>query len=174
MANLLRISEATTLALHTMALLARHGGKRFTNEIIAQKLNASGHHLAKVMQQLAKAGLVESQRGPLGGFRLSMPAKEVRLLRVFEVIEGPLSQGGCLLREPVCPGNKCTLGNLICRLQVQIHDCLANTTVADFSRDLALSGVSAGSGPAPRHRVRGGTAAPVRGIPRRTERSAAR
>jgi Rrf2 family protein len=142
MANLLRISEATTLALHTMALLARNGEKRFTNDVIAERLNASGHHLAKVMQQLAKAGLVESQRGPLGGFRLSIPAEDVPLLQVFEVIEGPLSQGGCLLREPVCPGNKCRLGNLVCRLQEQIHDCLANTTVAEFSQDLAGSGAS--------------------------------
>jgi Rrf2 family protein len=143
MANLLRISEATTLALHTMALLAGNGETRFTNEVIAERLNASGHHLAKVMQQLAKAGLVESQRGPLGGFRLSMPAEDVPLLQVFEVIEGPLSQGGCLLREPVCPGNTCKLGNLICGLQEQIRLCLANTTVAEFSRDLAISQVSA-------------------------------
>ena len=143
MANMLRISEATTLALHTMALLARHGEKRFTNEVIAERLNASGHHLAKVMQQLARAGLVESQRGPLGGFRLSMSAEEVPLLQVFEVIEGPLSQGGCLLREPVCPGNTCMLGNMICRLQEQIHDFLANTTVAQFSRDLAISSAAA-------------------------------
>jgi Rrf2 family protein len=142
MANLLRISEATTLALHTMALLARDGEKRFTNELIAQRLNASGHHLAKVMQQLAKAGLVESQRGPLGGFRLSIPAEEVPLLQVFEVIEGPLAREGCLLREPVCPGNQCKLGNLVCKLQAQIHDCLATTTLAEFSRDLAVSDMS--------------------------------
>ena len=142
MANLLRISEATTLALHTMALMARGDGQRFTSEAMAERLNASGHHLAKVMQQLVKAGLVESQRGPLGGFRLCMPAEEVLLLRVFEVIEGPLSAGGCLLREPVCPGNQCKLGNLVCRLQEQIHDCLAHTTLAEFSQTLSVSEVT--------------------------------
>jgi DNA-binding IscR family transcriptional regulator len=87
-----------------------------------------------------------------------MPAEEVLLLKVFEVIEGPLAQGGCLLREPVCPGNTCKLGNLICSLQEQIHDFLANTTVAEFSRDLAVSSVSAD----PR-----GTATRIRGVPRR-------
>ncbi len=140
MATLVRISEATTLALHSMAMLARDGQKRFTTDVMAEKLNASGHHLAKVMQQLVKAGLVESQRGPLGGFRLCMPPEEVLLLRVFEVMEGPLSQGGCLLREPVCPGNQCRLGNLVCVLQAQIRNCLANTTLAEFSRSPDSSG----------------------------------
>ena len=141
MPGVLRISEATTLALHTLALLAHHGQKRFTSDDMAERLNASSHHVAKVMRRLVRAGLVESLRGPLGGFRLNMQPKDVQLLHVFEVIEGPLSMDGCLLREQVCPGNQCRLGNLLCRLQEQIHTTLARTTLADFSRDLAHSGM---------------------------------
>jgi Rrf2 family protein len=139
-ANLVRVSEAATLALHTMALLARDGEGRRTNQALAECLDASEHHLAKVMQQLVKAGLVHSQRGPLGGFILRRPAEKVRLLQVYEAIEGPISPGGCLLRQSACPGNNCRLGTLMGLLHEQIRDCLARTTLAEFSKEVGSFG----------------------------------
>lgn len=62
-----------------MALLARHRDERFANPVIAERLNASGHHLAKVMRRLVKLGMIESQRGPRGGFTLRVPAEEIKL-----------------------------------------------------------------------------------------------
>ena len=64
MANFVRISEAASLGLHTMALLAKRGETRTTNQEIADMLGASVHHLAKVMQRLVRAGLVDSAVGP--------------------------------------------------------------------------------------------------------------
>jgi Rrf2 family protein len=126
-----------------MALLARNGEGRHTNQALAECLDASGHHLAKVMQQLVKAGLVHSQRGPLGGFRLCRPAEKVRLLQVYEAIEGPISPGGCLLRQSACPGNNCRLGTLVGMLHKQVRDCLARTTLAEFSNDVGSFGAPA-------------------------------
>ncbi len=139
MANLVRISEAASLAIHTMALLAREPHEHFTNEMIAQRLGASVHHLAKVMQRLVKARLVESVRGPLGGFRLGVCPKAVGLLQIYEVVEGPISDaaGVCPLRRPACREKNCALGTLICRLHQQARDFLAQTTVEDLSIELA-------------------------------------
>ena len=137
MADLVRISEATTLAMHTMGLLARGGGERITTDSIAESLSASGHHLAKVMRRLVKAGLVDSQPGPSGGFLLRVRAEEIPMLRIFEVIEGPLNRDACLLRPSVCPGSACRLGNLVGKLQEQLHTFLATTTLAEFACDSA-------------------------------------
>ena len=136
---LVRVSEAASLALHSMALLARYPEKRFSNQAMAEKLDASSHHLAKVMQMLAKAGLVKSQRGPLGGYRLNTTAEDIQLLRIYEAVDGPISHDECLLHKPTCNGNICMLGNLVYTLHEQIRNCLANTTLADFSLNLALA-----------------------------------
>jgi Rrf2 family protein len=137
MADLVKISEATTLAVHTMGLLARRGGERITTDSIAASLGASCHHLAKVMRRLVQSGLLDSHPGPSGGFRLRVPAEEILMLRIFEVIEGPLTRDACLLRPSACSGNNCGLGSLVGKLQEQLHSFLATTTLAEYARDLA-------------------------------------
>ena len=138
-AGLVRVSEASTLAVHALAIMAKYRNDRLSNVAIAKKLDASSHHLAKVMRKLVKAGFVGSQRGPLGGFRLRVEADDVKLLQIHEAVEGPIPQGRCLLRRTVCSGIPCPLGLRLCTIQEQLRDCLAGMTLAEFSRTLAIS-----------------------------------
>ncbi len=137
--GLVRISEASTLAVHAMAVMARYRDDHLSSSAIARKLDASTHHLAKVLQKLVKAGFVRSQRGPLGGFRLLVEADEVRLLQIHEAVEGPVPQEGCLLRRSACRGGICPLGVRLCNIHEQIRDCLAGMTLSEFSRGLGLA-----------------------------------
>jgi Rrf2 family iron-sulfur cluster assembly transcriptional regulator len=132
------MSEAVSLALHAMALLAIKQGERLTNHAIAEKLSASGHHLAKVMHRLVAAGLVQSLRGPAGGFHLTLPAGQIKLLRIYEAIEGPISTCGCPLSRPVCNGTACVLGDLVGVVHRQIRDYLASTDLANLAVGLAV------------------------------------
>jgi Rrf2 family protein len=90
------------------------------------------------MRRLVKAGLLDSHPGPSGGFRLRVPAEDIPMLRIFEVIEGPLSPDACLLRLSACPGKACRLGSLLGKLQEQLRTFLATTTLAEYSRDSLL------------------------------------
>lgn len=136
MARLTNISEAVSLALHAMILLAGGGPRRFTNQEMADRLNASGHHLAKVMQRLVKVGLVDSVCGPQGGFLLGEPPEQISLLRVYEAIEGTLEEEGCLLREAICSGNDCILGEVLQSIHSQLRDYLDRTTLAALASGL--------------------------------------
>ncbi len=138
MSNLVRISEAASLGLHTMALLAGQNQQRRTNQEIAEALQASSHHLAKVMQRLVRAGLVDSAVGPQGGFRLARPAQDVRLLDIYEAIEGPLGAAACLLGKPICRGTDCVLGELVEKVNRQIRSYLADTTLATLAEGMAF------------------------------------
>ena len=129
MSQLVRISEAASLAMHTMAILGQSPQRRFTNQELADRLRASGHHLAKVMQRLVKAGYVDSVRGPQGGFCLGRPAHSLTLLAIFEVVEGPVGDGGCLLSQPICNGHDCALGEVVQSFHRQLRDYLASTTL---------------------------------------------
>lgn len=138
MANMVKISEAASLGLHTMALLANQGKGRSTGKEIADILGASVHHLAKVMQRLVRAGLVDSAVGPQGGFRLAKPAGRIKLLTIYETIEGPLGEPQCLLAEQICNGEDCLLGGLIHRLNDEIRSYLKQTTLASLAKSSAL------------------------------------
>ena len=47
-------------------------------------------YLLQILQQLAKAGILTSKKGPRGGFNLARPAKEITMLEIIEVIDGPV------------------------------------------------------------------------------------
>lgn len=132
MSNFVKISEAASLGLHTMALLAKHGDRRWTNQEIAASLHGSVHHLAKVTQRLVRAGLIESAVGPQGGFRLARPSKTIRLLEIYEAIEGRLQESGCLLTNPVCREGRagCVLGGLVQKINREVREYLTKTTLA--------------------------------------------
>ncbi len=138
MPGFVNISEAASLGLHTMALLAKHHSQRFTNQEIAETLSASGHHLAKVMQRLARVGLVDSIRGPQGGFLLDRPAEEITLLEIYEAVEGPVGRTACLSDAPACGGKSCILGATIQSIHRQVCEYLGKTTLSELAHSLNL------------------------------------
>ncbi len=133
MPRLINISEAVSLGLHTMVLLATDSERRLSNRQIAETHDVSSHHLAKVMQRLVRAGLVDSVSGPRGGFILAAPAQEIGLLRIYEAIDGPMVDEGCLLGRSKCDGKKCVLGEVLHSLHEQLRDYLSNTTLAQLT-----------------------------------------
>jgi Rrf2 family protein len=134
MASALRISEATSLAIHTMALLAKEPEAEPSSREISETLHVSLAHLQKVLQRLGRSGLVRSARGRSGGFRLARPAETIRLREVYESIEGPLDLNSCLLDPAVCAGRKCGLGGLVEAVNAEFADYLDRTTVAALDR----------------------------------------
>lgn len=133
MNNMLRISEAASLALHATTLLAANCNRPLSTKEIAAKLRASEAHLSKVLQRLGKVGLVDSTRGPKGGFCLAKAADDISLLEVYEAIEGPLQDSVCLLGEPVCQGEECILGGLLEMVNQQAREHLGGTFLSDLA-----------------------------------------
>jgi Rrf2 family protein len=131
MQHVLRISEAANLALHTMVLLAGGGEKRYSVKQIAGIMCASGAHLAKVLQRLAHAGLVDSVRGPKGGFRLAKRPDEITLLEVLETIDGPFEPQDCLMRGHTCGELGCLFGDLLTDMNEHLREYLAGRNLED-------------------------------------------
>lgn len=140
MANFVRVSEAASLGLHTMALLARRGEKRTTNQEIADMLGGSVHHLAKVMQRLVRAGLVDSAVGPQGGFWLAKAPEDINLSDIYEAIEGPLGEPGCLLTKRICEGLDCVLGDFIQKINRDVRAFFTERTLATLVDGVAFVG----------------------------------
>ncbi len=112
---MLKISKAVSLALHIMGYLAKNRDNLVMNKDLANIFSASENHLAKVLQRLSKFGLVESIRGPKGGFRIGMDPDSITMIDVYESIEGPLKTHNCLLSQKRCSNDECVLLNGICK-----------------------------------------------------------
>src|SRR5436190_22493486 len=79
---------------------------------IAQEIGAPQNYLGKLLKSLAEEGLLESQKGLGGGFRLLRDPKRISLLDVVEPIEHLSRWSGCILGRPECSEvDPCALHN---------------------------------------------------------------
>lgn len=136
MPSILRISEAASIALHAAASLAESTDRMVSMQELASTLKVSANHLEKVLQRLAKAGVVEGFRGPKGGYRLSRPAESTTLLDVYEAIEGKMALHGCLLGNRACKPEECILGGLAASVNQQVTEYFSRTTLDSLARNI--------------------------------------
>ena len=133
MPRIMHLSDAATLAIHTMVMLACNPKTSRTVAEMAQAHGASESHLAKVMQRLTRVGLVHSTRGPKGGCRLACDPRTVTLLTVYEAIEGPLEKTECLLDKRVCSGESCVMGDMLHEMDKHVRGYLSRTHLSDLA-----------------------------------------
>jgi Rrf2 family nitric oxide-sensitive transcriptional repressor len=136
MLGLLNISEAMSIALHTCAWLADEPEKFHSARQISAKLGFSTHHFAKVVQQLGRAGLLETERGPAGGAKLAKKPKEISLLEIYVAAGGTPTYKGCLLKHNICKGDGCALGSLMAKENKRLVSLLKNVTLDSVVRSL--------------------------------------
>ena len=95
----MKLQKSTSLALYSVIEFAADPARHIPGAEIAAKYGVSTHHLAKVLGELARAGIVESVRGVGGGYRFAGNARRLTLLDVIRLFEdlGTSSAGP---REP--------------------------------------------------------------------------
>jgi Rrf2 family protein len=83
----MRLQVNTTLALYSVIEFASQPDRHIPAAEIAQKYEVSPHHLAKVLAELAHAGIVESVRGVGGGYRFIANARRLTMMDVIQLFE---------------------------------------------------------------------------------------
>jgi len=89
----MKLQKATQFALYSVLELALDPERQLSAGQIAEKYGISNNHLAKVLRDLGRAGLVESTRGVGGGYRFSGNVKRTTLLDIIELFEDIGAQG---------------------------------------------------------------------------------
>ncbi len=131
MSRILSLSEAASIAVHGMILVARSDKLVNVNQI-AELTSSSRHHVAKVFQRLVKEGFINSNRGPSGGFALKMAPADVSFLDIYEAIEGKIEITKCPLDKPICPFNKCIFKNVIKDLTLEFRQYMEEQTLDKY------------------------------------------
>ncbi|MET0831464.1 MAG: Rrf2 family transcriptional regulator [Acidimicrobiia bacterium] len=99
-----RKTDYATRAVLALAI-AEHDGPPLKLADLADRTAVPASFLEQIMSQLRGAGIVRSERGPTGGYRLNHPAEDITLDRVVRVFQGQLAPIACATRsspEP-CP-----------------------------------------------------------------------
>ncbi len=122
------VSEASSMALHALRLLME--GPMTVDEM-ASRMGASRNHLAKVMMELRRRGIVRSRRGPRGGFELARDPGAISVLEVVEAVEGRFDASGCPLGLPGCPFARCLFGALR-EISVKVRSFMEGTTISQL------------------------------------------
>ena len=95
----MRLGRAAAYAVFATAHLAERGnGTPIQGRDIAEACGVPSGHLLKILQQLVRAQILNSERGPAGGFVVRKPADQITLLEIVEAIDGPIC-GDLLLRN---------------------------------------------------------------------------
>lgn len=130
----LKISEAASIAMHALILLANQTGKPINNAVIAEIFGISANHSSKVMQRLLKQGYVFAKRGPGGGYLLAVDPSLVTLYEVYTVIDGNNQPSGCLFGgNKTCTLPNCLFRNLTLEADALIEKYLGSVTLSDYA-----------------------------------------
>ena len=131
MSKIINMSEAASIAIHSILLIAKSEVKLNANQI-AETLNFSKSHLAKVMHILTKNGYLSSERGPKGGFILNKNPNTISLLEIYETVEGLVEAFNCVTACTKCPFKACIFGGLTTKFTEEFTLHLRTTKVADL------------------------------------------
>ena len=131
MSRIFALSEAASIAIHSMVLISRSEGG--INAVkIAEFTCFSKNHIAKVLQRLVKSDLLKSVRGPAGGFTLKKDPESLSLLDIYQAIEGPLELNDCPLANEICNFDRCLMGNVINKLTAEFKKFLEEQTLRSY------------------------------------------
>jgi Rrf2 family iron-sulfur cluster assembly transcriptional regulator len=138
------ISKTEVHALTALAALARlpNGGYLGAAEI-ADIIGAPPNYLGKLLRVLGDEGLVESQKGKGGGFRLARSPASISLREVMEPVGRVSRMSGCFLGRPQCSdGDPCAVHDQWIKARTIYFEFLSAMTVADLAREVLPRQVS--------------------------------
>jgi Rrf2 family iron-sulfur cluster assembly transcriptional regulator len=138
------LSQTAVYALKAVLYLAENGSDEpLRVDDIARGLNVPRNYLSKILHVQAKAGLLESTRGPRGGFQLSRDPAQLSLAEIIGPFDDIAFGSACLLgRERCSDDSPCAAHARWKDVSASVRTFLSETTI----HDLSLSGASVVSG----------------------------
>jgi Rrf2 family protein len=103
---------------------------------IARRYGIPTELLAKILQRLARNGLLISQHGTNGGYSLARPAREISAFEVIRAIEGPLFITSCVTDKRECGQmTHCTVREPLKKVNETLIKALSAVTISSLSTD---------------------------------------
>ena len=134
---MMELTRKGEYAIRGIIYLARQpAGKMALISEIAEASEIPQTFLAKIFQNFAKQGIVNSYRGTGGGFVLGRSASQITLREVVEAVEGPIMPNRCLIGKGFCNRDaSCPVHPVWRKVQQQVLRILENVTIKELARE---------------------------------------
>ncbi|MBN1795349.1 MAG: Rrf2 family transcriptional regulator [Sedimentisphaerales bacterium] len=97
----MRISRSTGYALLALGYISKNQDQKIIlSQTIAKEYDIPLEYLLKILQQMVRANILRSKRGPRGGFSLALSPKKISMLKIIEAVDGPMSGQASLFDPP--------------------------------------------------------------------------
>src|SRR3982751_4357602 len=137
---MLRLSKKADYALMAMKHLAcktEAGSSSTSAREIAEQYDIPIELMAKVLQRLARRGLLTSHQGTRGGYTLSKPMASISVADIIQAIDGPLTVTACSTEDEQCGQfAKCSVRDPLWKIKDRIVAALATCSLEEISADL--------------------------------------
>ena len=136
------LSLTSEYALRAVLYLAAHAdGSPVKLERIAEDIGVPRNYLSKTLHQLARVGVLRSDRGPTGGFRLARPADSMTLAEIVAPFDPARLARRCILGKGQCSDETpCAAHERWKHIAEPMRAFFRSTTVHDLLRDEAAAG----------------------------------
>ncbi|HUS18916.1 MAG TPA: Rrf2 family transcriptional regulator [Terriglobales bacterium] len=129
---MLKLTKKADYGLIALKHLAESGASSSAKEI-GGEYGLPQEALAKILQRLAKSGILVSQHGTNGGYSLARSAAKISALEVIKAIDGPLFITACSSHHGECDqSSKCNVKEPLRKVNHGIRELLANISIADM------------------------------------------
>jgi FeS assembly SUF system regulator len=138
---MLRLSKKADYALMAMKHLARKSDSAASTSAreIAEQYDIPIELMAKVLQRLARSGLLTSHQGTRGGYTLSKPTPSISVADIIQAIDGPLTVTACSTQDEACEQfTKCNVRDPLWRINDRILASLAECSLQEISTDMPV------------------------------------
>ena len=133
----MRLSKKADYALMAMKHLAIKSDVASTSaREIAEQYDIPIELMAKVLQRLARSGLLTSHQGTRGGYTLARPTESISVADIIQAIDGPLTVTACSTEDEQCEQfTKCNVRDPLWRVRERILTALGECTIAELAAD---------------------------------------
>jgi Rrf2 family protein len=131
---MLRLTKKADYGLMALKYLAEQAGDGAQSaKDVAEAYHIPPQLLAKILQTLAKSGLLVSHAGTNGGYALARPASEISAFEVIRAIDGPLFITSCITIHGTCDlAGHCTIKEPLRKVNDSIKELLSGIRIADL------------------------------------------
>ncbi|MFZ5798539.1 MAG: RrF2 family transcriptional regulator [Desulfobulbaceae bacterium] len=133
----MRLTRAAEYAIRCITYLSRQGrGVLVSKNEIAERAEIPPHFLAKIAQDLARAGLIDIRQGARGGFVLLKEPRDISLLEVVETMIGEIYLNDCVAKPSSCNALRaCGVHQVWIRARNQLRETLRQATFDRLIRE---------------------------------------
>ena len=134
---MLKLTKTVEYALISMNYIEKNTkNKPVPSKLISSHFSIPEDLLAKILQKLAKSGILKSVQGPHGGYKLNSSTKDINLIDFIELLEGPVGIVDCTVDKDCSLLDYCNIRKPIRLINNNIRSVLEKTALSDITKGI--------------------------------------